>query len=636
MDIQAAVPQQLTEQESIRREKLRKLRQAGQDPYAITRYDRTHESTDILNGFDELEGKEVSVAGRMISKRVMGKASFAHILDAQGDLQVYMRRDDLGEEAYAAFKDMDIGDVIGVKGTVFRTQKGEISVHASQVTLLCKSLKVLPEKFHGLKDPDLRYRQRYVDMIVNPEVRETFRKRSRVINAVRDFLNARGFLEVDTPVLHTLEIGAAARTFKTHHNALDIDMFLRIETELYLKRLIVGGFDRVYEVGRLFRNEGMDATHNPEFTSVETYQAYADYNDVMEMVEELYAYVARTVCGSTCVPYEGQMIELKAPWRRVTMAQAVKDACGVDYDSWKTDEEARACLDAMGVHVEKEAKRGDCLAALFDEYVESTLVQPTFVTDYPVDISPLAKRKQDNPDLTERFEYFINGHEFGNAFSELNDPIDQRARFEEQIRLRHAQGIMTAQVDEDFLNALEYGMPPTGDRMVMLMTDNDSIRDVLLFPTMKPLKSGNDAVQQACETVSGDEKAEPEKIDFSKVEIEPLFQDYVDFETFSKSDFRAVKVLACEAVPKSKKLLKFTLDDGTGENRTILSGIHAYYEPEELVGKTCIAITNLPPRQMMGMDSCGMLISAVHHEEGKEKLHLLMVDDHIPAGAKLY
>lgn len=642
MDTQAAVPQQLTEQESIRREKLRKLRQAGQDPYAITRYDRTHESTDILNGFDELEGKEVSVAGRMISKRVMGKASFAHILDAQGDLQVYMRRDDLGEEAYAAFKDMDIGDVIGVKGTVFRTQKGEISVHASQVTLLCKSLKVLPEKFHGLKDPDLRYRQRYVDMIVNPEVRETFRKRSRVINAVRDFLNARGFLEVDTPVLHTLEIGAAARTFKTHHNALDIDMFLRIETELYLKRLIVGGFDRVYEVGRLFRNEGMDATHNPEFTSVETYQAYADYNDVMEMVEELYAYVARTVCGSTCVPYEGQMIELKAPWRRVTMAQAVKDACGVDYDSWKTDEEARACLDAMGVHVEKEAKRGDCLAALFDEYVESTLVQPTFVTDYPVDISPLAKRKQDNPDLTERFEYFINGHEFGNAFSELNDPIDQRARFEEQVRLRHAQGIMTAQVDEDFLNALEYGMPPTGglgfgvDRMVMLMTDNDSIRDVLLFPTMKPLKSGNDAVQQACETVSGDEKAEPEKIDFSKVEIEPLFQDYVDFETFSKSDFRAVKVKECTAVPKSKKLLKFVLDDGTGTDRIILSGIHAYYEPEELVGKTLIAITNLPPRAMMGIDSCGMLLSAVHSEEGEEKLNLLMVSGRIPAGAKLY
>ena len=650
MDTQAAVPQQLSEQEGIRREKLRKLRQAGQDPYAITRFDRTHESTDILGSFDALEGKEVSVAGRMISKRVMGKASFAHILDGAGDLQVYMRRDDLGEEAYAAFKDMDIGDVIGVRGTVFRTQKGEISVHASEVTLLSKSLKVLPEKFHGLKDPDLRYRQRYVDMIVNPEVRETFQKRSRVINAVRDFLNARGFLEVDTPVLHTLEIGAAARTFKTHHNALDIDMFLRIETELYLKRLIVGGFEKVYEVGRLFRNEGMDTTHNPEFTSVETYQAYADYNDVMEMVEELYAYVAQTVCGATCVPYQGHMIELKAPWRRVTMAQAVKDACGVDFFAWHSDEEARACLDAMGVHVEKDAKRGDCLAALFDEYVEATLIQPTFVTDYPVDISPLAKRRQDNPDLTERFEFFINGHEFGNAFSELNDPIDQRARFEEQVRLRHAQGIMTAQVDEDFLNALEYGMPPTGglgfgiDRMVMLMTDNDSIRDVLLFPTMKPLGAKSGAAETAAkqeapaaqETAPDAEKAEPEKIDFSKVEIEPLFKDFVDFETFSKSDFRAVKVLACEAVPKSKKLLKFTLDDGTGESRTILSGIHAYYEPEELVGKTCIAITNLPPRPMMGIDSCGMLISAVHTEEGQEKLHLLMVDDHIPAGAKLY
>ena len=636
-----------SEQVQVRRQKLADLQAAGNDPFTLTKFPQDAYSADLKEEFKDLpnetdSGKQVALAGRMMSKRVMGKASFAHLRDDKGDIQLYVRRDELGEEAYAAFKKLDVGDIIGVKGEVFRTKTGELSVRATELTLLAKSLRPLPEKFHGLTDTEMRYRQRYVDMIVNPEVRETFRKRSRVINAVRDFLNARGFLEVDTPVLHTLEIGAAARTFKTHHNALDIDMFLRIETELYLKRLIVGGFDRVYEVGRLFRNEGMDATHNPEFTSVETYQAYADYNDVMEMVEELYAYVARTVCGSTCVPYEGQMIELKAPWRRVTMAQAVKDACGVDYDSWKTDEEARACLDAMGVHVEKEAKRGDCLAALFDEYVESTLVQPTFVTDYPVDISPLAKRKQDNPDLTERFEYFINGHEFGNAFSELNDPIDQRARFEEQVRLRHAQGIMTAQVDEDFLNALEYGMPPTGglgfgvDRMVMLMTDNDSIRDVLLFPTMKPLKSGTDAVQQACETVSGDEKAEPEKIDFSKVEIEPLFQDYVDFETFSKSDFRAVKVLACEAVPKSKKLLKFTLDDGTGENRTILSGIHAYYEPEELVGKTCIAITNLPPRQMMGMDSCGMLISAVHHEEGKEKLHLLMVDDHIPAGAKLY
>ena len=638
-------PRQYSEQEQIRRDKLQQLTQQGRSPYAVTRFDQTHESDALREQFDALEGQEVSVAGRMISRRVMGKASFAHLLDAKGSVQIYLRRDDLGDEAYAAFKDMDIGDIVGVRGTAFRTKTGEISVHATQATLLSKSLKVLPEKYHGLKDPDLRYRQRYVDMIVNPEVRETFRKRSRIINEVRAFLDARGFLEVDTPVLHTLEIGAAARTFKTHHNALDIDMFLRIETELYLKRLIVGGFDRVYEVGRLFRNEGMDSTHNPEFTSVETYQAYADYNDVMDMVEQLYATVAQNVCGSTCVPYQGQMIQLKAPWRRVPMTQAVKDACGVDYATWQTDAQARACLDALGVHVEKDAKRGDCLAALFDEYVEKTLIQPTFVTDYPVDISPLAKRKPDNPDLTERFEFFINGHEMGNAFSELNDPIDQRRRFEEQVRLRHQQGLTTAQVDEDFLNALEYGMPPTGglgfgiDRLVMLLTDNDSIRDVLLFPTMKPLKdvnAGNDVVNTTPETVSNDAKAEPEKIDFSKVEIDPLFKDFVDFETFSKSDFRAVKVLACEAVPKSKKLLKFTLDDGTGENRTILSGIHEYYEPEELVGKTCIAITNLPPRAMMGIDSCGMLISAVHSEEGKEKLHLLMVDNHIPAGAKLY
>ena len=485
---------QFSEQEQIRREKLRKLVEAGRDPYTITHYDQTHESACVLSHFDELEGKEVSVAGRMVSKRVMGKASFAHILDAKGNLQVYVRRDELGDEAYAAFKDMDIGDVVGVRGIVFRTQKGEVSVHANEVTLLSKSLKVLPEKFHGLKDTDLRYRQRYVDMIVNPEVRDTFRKRSQIINAVRGFLDNRGFLEVDTPVLHTLEIGAAARTFKTHHNALDIDMFLRIETELYLKRLIVGGFDRVYELGRIFRNEGMDTTHNPEFTTVELYQAYANYHEIMELVEEMYASVAEKVCGSTCVPYQGQMIELKAPWRRVTMAQAVKDACGVDYADWKTDEEARECLKKMDIHCEKDAKRGDCLSALFDEYVESTLIQPTFVIDYPVDISPLAKRKPENPDLTERFEFFINGHEFGNAFSELNDPIDQRRRFEDQVKLRHAQGIMTAQVDEDYVNALEYGMPPTGglgigiDRMVMLLTDNDSIRDVLLFPTMKPIE----------------------------------------------------------------------------------------------------------------------------------------------------
>ncbi|NLI21862.1 MAG: lysine--tRNA ligase [Clostridiales bacterium] len=487
-------PQQLSEQEGIRREKLKTLVEAGQNPYAITHFSVTHDSAEILSHFDTLEGQDVRIAGRMVSKRVMGKASFAHLLDERGPLQFYVRRDDVGDAAYAAFKDDDLGDVIGVEGTVFRTQKGEISVHAKTLTLLTKCLKVLPEKFHGLKDPDLRYRQRYVDMIVNPEVRDTFRKRSRIIAAVREFLDNRGFIEVDTPVLQTVEIGAAARTFKTHHNALDLDMFLRIETELYLKRLIVGGFRRVYEVGRLFRNEGMDATHNPEFTSVETYEAYVDYNALMEMVEQLYATVAARVCGSTLVPSAGEMIELQAPWRRVTMAQAVKDACGVEYADWKTDEEARACLDGLSVRCEKNAKRGDCLAALFDEYVEATLIQPTFVTDYPVDISPLAKRKPENPDLTERFEFFINGHEMGNAFSELNDPIDQRRRFEEQVRLRAAEGIR-AEVDEDFVTALEYGLPPTGglgfgiDRMVMLLTDNASIRDVLLFPTMKPLQA---------------------------------------------------------------------------------------------------------------------------------------------------
>lgn len=482
---------ELSEQEGIRREKLQKLIEAGKDPYAITKFDVTHASRTIHDGFDALEGQTVRVAGRMVSKRVMGKAAFVHILDHQGPLQIYIKRDDVGEEAYAAFKDFDIGDVLGTQGMVFRTQKGEISVHAQAVTLLSKCLKVLPEKYHGLRDPDLRYRQRYVDMIVNPEVRDTFRRRSQIIAAVREFLDGRGFLEVDTPVLHTLEIGAAARTFKTHHNALDLDMFLRIETELYLKRLIVGGFDRVYEVGRLFRNEGMDTTHNPEFTTVETYQAYADYNDVMDMVEEMYAFVAIKACGGTCLPWEGNMIELKAPWPRVPMAQAVKDACGVDFADWKTDEEARAAVGAMDVHVEKTAKRGDCLAALFDEFVEDKLIQPVFITDYPVDISPLAKRKPENPDLTERFEFFICGHEMGNAFSELNDPIDQRRRFEEQVALRRAEGI-NARVDEDYVNALEHGMPPTGglgfgiDRMVMLMTNNTSIRDVLLFPTMKP------------------------------------------------------------------------------------------------------------------------------------------------------
>ncbi len=635
---------ELTEQEQIRRQKLQALMAAGQNPYTITCFDVTHRSEEITAQYDQLEGKTVSIAGRMTSRRIMGKASFAHLLDGQGEIQIYVKRDDVGEEAYAAFKQDDLGDILGVKGIVFKTKTGEVSVHAQEITLLCKSLKVLPEKFHGLVDTDLRYRQRYVDMIVNPEVRDTFRKRSKIIAAVREFLDGEGFLEVDTPVLHTLEIGASARPFRTHHNALDIDMFLRIETELYLKRLIVGGFERVYEVGRIFRNEGMDATHNPEFTSVETYQAYANYKDVMDMVERLYEFVAMKTLGTTDVTYQGQVIHLKAPWKRMTMADAVKEACGVDWLTWESDEEARADCEARGVHVEKTAKRGDCLSELFDAFVEDKLQQPTFIMDYPVEISPLAKRKPEDPRLTERFEFFITGHEMGNAFSELNDPIDQRARFEAQVAQRKAEGIH-AEVDEDFVNALEYGMPPTGglgfglDRLVMLLTDSPTIRDVLLFPTMKPLKdanAANNAGTKAEKPAAEEVKAEPEKIDFSNVKIEPLFEEMVDFDTFSKSDFRAVKIEACEAVPKSKKLLKFTLNDGTERKRTILSGIHEYYEPEELVGKTAIAIVNLPPRKMMGIDSEGMLISAVHEADGQERLNLLMVDDRIPAGAKLY
>ncbi len=635
---------ELTEQEQIRRQKLQALMAAGQNPYTITCFDVTHRSEEITAQYDQLEGKTVSIAGRMTSRRIMGKASFAHLLDGQGEIQIYVKRDDVGEEAYAAFKQDDLGDILGVKGIVFKTKTGEVSVHAQEITLLCKSLKVLPEKFHGLVDTDLRYRQRYVDMIVNPEVRDTFRKRSKIIAAVREFLDGEGFLEVDTPVLHTLEIGASARPFRTHHNALDIDMFLRIETELYLKRLIVGGFERVYEVGRIFRNEGMDATHNPEFTSVETYQAYANYKDVMDMVERLYEFVAMKTLGTTDVTYQGQVIHLKAPWKRMTMADAVKEACGVDWLTWQSDEEARADCEARGVHVEKTAKRGDCLSELFDAFVEDKLQQPTFIMDYPVEISPLAKRKPEDPRLTERFEFFITGHEMGNAFSELNDPIDQRARFEAQVAQRKAEGIH-AEVDEDFVNALEYGMPPTGglgfglDRLVMLLTDSPTIRDVLLFPTMKPLKdanAANNAGTKAEKPAAEEVKAEPEKIDFSNVKIEPLFEEMVDFDTFAKSDFRAVKIEACEAVPKSKKLLKFTLNDGTDRKRTILSGIHEYYEPEELVGKTAIAIVNLPPRKMMGIDSEGMLISAVHEVDGHEGLNLLMVDDRIPAGAKLY
>ena len=631
---------QYSEQEQIRRAKLAKYCEEGRDPYTITRFDRTHTSAEVLSNFDALEGKTVRIAGRMMSRRIMGKASFVHMMDGEGQIQAYVRREDVGEDVYADFKTMDIGDILGVEGVVFRTKTGEVSVHATSLTLLSKSLRVLPEKWNGLRDQDMRYRQRYVDTIVNPEVKDTFIKRSQILKALREFLDAKGFLEVDTPVLQTIEIGANSRSFVTHHNALDIPMYLRIETELYLKRLIVGGFDKVYEVGRIFRNEGMDTRHNPEFTSIELYQAYADYKEIMDLVEEMYIYVTKKVCGTLKIQYQGKEINMEGPWTRLTMAEAVKKYSGMDYYAWESDEQARRECEARGVHVESYAVKGECLEACFDEFVEPNLIQPTFITDYPVAISPLAKRKKDEPDMTERFEFFANCSELGNAFSELNDPIDQRGRFESQAAAKRAQGLH-ADVDEDYLCALEYGMPPTGglgfgvDRLVMLLTDSASIRDVLLFPTMKTLggvKSENGVSSKEVSTPN----SEPEKIDFSKVKVEPLFEEDVDFDTFSKSDFRAVKVKECVAVPKSKKLLQFTLDDGTGIDRTILSGIHAYYEPEELVGKTLIAITNLPPRAMMGIDSCGMLLSAVHEEEGEEKLHLLMVDDHIPAGAKLY
>ena len=579
----------------------------------------------------------------MMSRRIMGKASFVHMMDGEGQIQAYVRREDVGEDVYADFKTMDIGDILGIEGVVFRTKTGEVSIHANSLTLLSKSLRVLPEKWNGLRDQDMRYRQRYVDTIVNPEVKDTFIKRSQILKALREFLDAKGFLEVDTPVLQTIEIGANSRSFVTHHNALDIPMYLRIETELYLKRLIVGGFDKVYEVGRIFRNEGMDTRHNPEFTSIELYQAYADYHEIMDLVEEMYIYVTQKVCGTLKIQYQGKEINMEGPWTRMTMAESVKKYSGIDYYAWENDEQARKECEARGVHVEPNAVKGECLEACFDEFVEPNLIQPTFITDYPVAISPLAKRKKDEPDMTERFEFFANCSELGNAFSELNDPIDQRKRFESQAAAKRAQGLH-ADVDEDYICALEYGMPPTGglgfgvDRLVMLLTDSASIRDVLLFPTMKPLTSSSaaPAVKAEAKEEKKEEAAEKPVIDFSKVEIEPLFTDYVDFETFSKSDFRAVKVKACEAVKKSKKLLKFTLDDGTGTDRVILSGIHAFYEPEELVGKTLIAITNLPPRPMMGIDSCGMLLSAIHKEEGEEKLNLLIVDPHIPAGAKLY
>ena len=626
----------LSEQTQIRLNKLNRLIEEGKNPYEIVKFDRTHLSSDVRDHFDALEGQTVTLAGRMISRRIMGKAAFAHLLDRAGEMQIYVRRDDVGEDAYKAFKDYDLGDILGVSGKVFRTKTGEVSLHVEALTLLTKSLHPLPEKFHGLKDTDTRYRQRYLDLIVNPEVRDTFVKRSQIMRSLRDFLDGRGFLEVDTPILTPFEIGASARPFYTHHNTLDMDMVLRIETELYLKRLIVGGMERVYEVGRIFRNEGMDTKHNPEFTTIELYQAYTDFRGMMDLVEDMMKYVAEKVCGSLVVPYQGHEIDL-GHWERLTMVEAVKKYSGVDFADWKSDEDAIACAKEHHVELPEVPTRGTILAEFFDAYVEDKLIQPTFIYDYPVEISPLAKRKPDDPAFTERFEYFINATEFGNAFSELNDPIDQKGRFERQVAERKAlDSDCRAQVDYDFVNALEYGMPPTGglgfgvDRLVMLLTDSASIRDVLLFPTMKPL----DADKKAAKEVSA--PAAEENIDFSHVEIEPLFKDYVDFDTFAKSDYRAVKVKACEAVKKSKKLLKFVLDDGSGTDRVILSGIHDYYEPEELVGKTCIAITNLPPRPMMGIASEGMLISAVHHENGEERLHLLMVDPHIPAGAKLY
>ena len=637
-------PENMSEQTEIRLNKLRALQEAGRNPYAITHFEVTHASDAIVRDYDALENTEVTIAGRLMSRRVMGKASFAHLLDCAGEIQIYVKRDDVGEDVYKDFKDWDIGDMLGVKGFVFKTKTGEISVHAKELTLLTKSLHPLPEKFHGLTNTDTRYRQRYLDLIVNPEVKDTFVKRSQILRELRAFLDGRGFLEVDTPILTPFEIGASARPFYTHHNALDMDMVLRIETELYLKRLIVGGMDRVYEVGRIFRNEGMDTKHNPEFTTIELYQAYTDFHGMMELVEDMMKTVAQKVCGSLVIPYQGHQIDL-GNWQRLTMVEAVKKYSGVDYYDWKSDEDAIACAKAHNVELPEVPTKGAILAEFFDAFVEEKLIQPTFIYDYPVEISPLAKRKPDDPAFTERFEYFINATEFGNAFSELNDPIDQRGRFERQVAERRAQEPDTrAQVDYDFINALEYGMPPTGglgfgvDRLIMLLTDSGSIRDVLLFPTMKSLdadkKAPREAAAPAEETQAAPEAEET--IDFSNVQIEPLFQDTIDFETFSKSDFRAVKVKECEAVKKSKKLLKFVLDDGSGTDRVILSGIHEYYEPEELVGKTCIAITNRPPRAMMGIDSCGMLISAVHHENGEEKLHLLMVDPHIPAGAKLY
>lgn len=625
----------------VRREKLAELQSSGKDPYQVMRYETSCHTSDIKEKYEEMEGSHVSVAGRIMQKRVMGKASFCNVLDQSGNIQSYVARDSIGEEQYKEFKKMDIGDIVGLEGEVFKTKTGEISIHASAVKLLSKSLQILPEKYHGLTNTDMRYRQRYVDLIMNTDARNTFIKRSKILSAIRRYLDGQGFLEVETPMLVSNAGGAAARPFETHFNALDEDFKLRISLELYLKRLIVGGLERVYEIGRVFRNEGLDTRHNPEFTLMELYQAYTDYHGMMDLTESLYRHVAQEVLGTTMIIYNGIQMDLGKPFERITMIDAVKKYAGVDFNEVKTTEEAKALADQHHVEYEARHKKGDILSLFFEEFAEEHLIQPTFVMDHPIEISPLTKKKPENPEYVERFEFFMNGWEMANAYSELNDPIDQRERFRAQEELL-AQGDEEANTtDEDFLNALEIGMPPTGgigfgiDRMCMLMTDSAAIRDVLLFPTMKSIGGSETSVKAAKAAPVQDMKA-TEKIDFSKVKIEPLFEEMVDFDTFAKSDYRAVKVKACEAVPKSKKLLKFTLDDGSGTDRTILSGIHEYYEPEDLIGKTAIAIVNLPPRPMMGIDSCGMLISAVHEEDGREGLNLLMVDDRIPAGAKLY
>ncbi len=636
----------ISEQKQIRIDKLKELQSRGKDPFEITRFEPTAYSEDIKANYEEYEGKTVTIAGRVMSKRIMGKAAFCHIQDKQGKMQVYVKREDVNTDPdaeiteYQDFKKWDIGDIVGITGFVFVTQTGEISVHAKELTLLSKALLPLPEKFHGLKDTDMRYRQRSVDLIINPDVKDVFVKRSKIITAIRRFLDNMDFLEVETPVLHTIAGGASARPFITHHNALDIDMYMRIALELHLKRLIIGGMDRVYEIGRVFRNEGIDVRHNPEFTLLELYQAYTDVNGMMDICENVIRYAAKEVLGTAVVTYGEHTIDLEKPFERISMIDCVKKYSGVDFNEIETTEQAKQIAKEKGVEFEERHEKGDILALFFDEFCEEHLIQPTFLIDYPVEISPLAKRNPKNKAMTERFELFIVGREHANAFSELNDPIDQRERFENQVRLKELGDEEATDMDTDFLTAMEYGMPPTGgigigiDRLVMLLTNQHSIRDVLLFPTMKPVGAGKR--EDKAETAAPAAEVKAEEIDFSKVEIEPLFKDFVDFETFSKSDFRAVKIKDCVAVPKSKKLLQFTLDDGSGEDRTILSGIHEYYEPEQLIGKTAIAITNLPPRKMMGIDSCGMLISAVHSEEGEERLHLLMVDPHIPAGAKLY